>query len=98
MGTLPDGTPVTLDNGQHILIGAYTETLRLMRQVGIAPKDVLLDLPMCLRFPDRQGISFPNWPTPLDALGGIFMARGWSWADKWALLRCACLLYTSRCV
>ncbi len=22
-GALPDGTPVTLDNGQHILIGAY---------------------------------------------------------------------------
>ena len=28
---LPDGRTVTLDNGQHILIGAYTETLRLMR-------------------------------------------------------------------
>ena len=30
-GTLPDGTPITLDNGQHILIGAYLETLRLLR-------------------------------------------------------------------
>ena len=89
MGALPDGTPVTLDNGQHILIGAYTETLRLMRQVGIAPPDVLLDLPMRLQFPDGQGICFANWPTPLDALSGILTARGWSWADKWALLRCA---------
>lgn len=26
----------SLDNGQHILLGAYRETLRLMRQVGIA--------------------------------------------------------------
>ena len=34
-GTLPDGSEVTLDNGQHILIGAYTETLALMRQVGV---------------------------------------------------------------
>ncbi|MEY4736218.1 MAG: hypothetical protein RL302_537, partial [Pseudomonadota bacterium] len=33
--TLPDGTPVVLDNGQHILIGAYTETLKLMRTVGV---------------------------------------------------------------
>ena len=24
-----------LDNGQHILIGAYTELFRLMRQVGV---------------------------------------------------------------
>ena len=31
--TMPDGTEVLLDNGQHILIGAYTETLRLMRLV-----------------------------------------------------------------
>ena len=29
-GTLPDGTEVTLDNGQHILIGAYADTLALM--------------------------------------------------------------------
>ena len=27
----------TLDNGQHILIGAYRETLRLMRMVGAEP-------------------------------------------------------------
>ena len=49
-GTLPDGRPVTLDNGQHILIGAYTETLRLMRLVGIAPDAALLSLPMTLTF------------------------------------------------
>lgn len=29
------GQPLVLDNGQHILIGAYTETLRLMRTVGV---------------------------------------------------------------
>lgn len=86
---LPDGTPVTLDNGQHILIGAYTETLRLMTQVGLQPSDMLLDLPMMLQFPDGQGIRFPDWPTPLDALGGILRAPGWTWADKWAMLRCA---------
>ena len=34
---LPDGTPITLDNGQHILIGAYVDTLRLMRLVGVEP-------------------------------------------------------------
>ena len=86
---LPDGTPVLLDNGQHILIGAYAETLRLMRSVGVTPEQVLLDLPMTLPFPDGLGIRFPNWPTPLDALGGILGARGWSLADKWSLLRTA---------
>jgi len=86
---LPNGTPAPLDNGQHILIGAYTETLALMRVVGIAPEAALLDLPMTLQFPDGRGLKFANWPTPLDALGGILQARGWSLADKWALLRAA---------
>ncbi len=88
-GILPDGTPVTLDNGQHILIGAYTETLRLMRLVGMQPNDAMLTLPMTLLFADGQGLRFPAWPTPLDALGGIVMARGWTVADKWSLLRLA---------
>jgi squalene-associated FAD-dependent desaturase len=88
---LPDGTPVTLDNGQHILIGAYTETLALMRAVGVKPGQVLLDLPMTLQFPDGLGLTFPVWPTPLDALGGIARARGWSLFDKASLMAAALL-------
>lgn len=87
--TLPDGTAVLLDNGQHILIGAYTHTLALMRQVGVDVAQVLLNQPMTLQFPDGGGIRFPDWPTPLDALGGIVGARGWSLADKAVLLRTA---------
>ena len=88
-GTLPDGTPVSLDNGQHILIGAYTETLRLMRLVGVAPDTALLSLPMTLTFADGRGLRLPDWPTPLDALAGIVTARGWRLGDKWSLLRAA---------
>lgn len=88
-GTLPDETPVTLDNGQHILIGAYSETLRLMELVGVHATDTLLRRPMTLVFPDGMGLQFPAWPTPLDALAGILGARGWSLADKWSLLRTA---------
>lgn len=86
---LPDGTPVTLDNGQHILIGAYTETLRLMQFVGVSPATALRRLPMTLLSPDGQGVQFPAWPTPLDALAGIATARGWTLADKASLLRAA---------
>ena len=85
----PDGTPVTLDNGQHILIGAYSQTLRLMRLVGVDPDQALLSVPMTLRFADGLGLQFPAWPTPLDALAGILTAGGWRMADKWSLLRVA---------
>ncbi|MDP2366732.1 hydroxysqualene dehydroxylase HpnE [Rhodoferax sp.] len=88
-GVLPNGAEVTLDNGQHILIGAYTETLRLMRKVGVNPEQALLRLPLNLRYPDGAGLKLPRWPAPLDALCGILMARGWRLDDKLALLRAA---------
>lgn len=88
-GALPDGTPVSLDNGQHILIGAYRNCLRLMRQVGVRPEDSLLRLPLTLQYPDGQGLVLPRWPSPWDTAGGILRARGWSWADKGSLLRSA---------
>ncbi|MBV2163535.1 MAG: hydroxysqualene dehydroxylase HpnE [Comamonas sp.] len=87
--TLPDGTPVTLDNGQHILIGAYAESLRLMRLVGVDVDAALLRLPLALCFPDGQGLQLPDLPPPWDALLGIARARGWCWHDKLALLRAA---------
>lgn len=84
---LPDGGEVLLDNGQHILIAAYSDTLALMRQVGVDPAQVLLRLPLTLRFPDGGGLTLPDWPAPLDAAWGIATARGWSWRDKLSLLR-----------
>lgn len=87
--TLPDGSTALLDNGQHILIGAYVETLRLMEKVGVATDDVLLRLPLVLRDPQGNGLALPAWPAPWDAAGGILAARGWTWADKLSLLRAA---------
>ncbi len=85
--TLPNGQPVLLDNGQHILIGAYSATLALMRQVGVQPERVLQRMPLRLLFPDGSGLRLPDWPAPLDALAGILGARGWGWGDKLGLLR-----------
>jgi squalene-associated FAD-dependent desaturase len=84
---LADGSDTLLDNGQHILIGAYRDTLALMRTVGVNPDTALLRLPLTLLFPDGQGLRLPDWPVPLDVLAGIASARGWSLADKGSLLR-----------
>ncbi len=89
--TLPDGSSVTLDNGQHILIGAYHQTLELMREVGVDPEAALRRLPLNLQFPDGAGLALPLARAPWDALIGIATARGWTWADKLALLRAAAL-------
>ncbi|WP_092007034.1 hydroxysqualene dehydroxylase HpnE [Polaromonas sp. OV174] len=83
------GQPVALDNGQHILIGAYAESLRLMRDLGVDVEASLLRLPLTMQFPDGSGLKLPQWPAPLDAFAGILGARGWSWADRLSLLKVA---------
>ncbi len=88
-GHWPDGTPLPLDNGQHILIGAYTDALQLMRDLDLDIASLLYRMPLTLQFPDGKGLAFPSLPTPLDAFAGILRARGWSWRDKFSLLSAA---------
>ena len=89
--TRPDGVPLRLDNGQHILIGAYRDTLGLMQRLGIEPEQVLLGTPLSLPYPDGGGLQTPTWaarwPAPLDAVAAILTASGWSWGERLALVR-----------
>ena len=81
-----DGGALTLDNGQHLLIGAYAACLRLMRTVGADPDALFTRLPLALSYPDGSGLVLPDAPPPWDALAGIARARGWSWRERAALL------------
>ncbi len=87
----PDGVEVGLDNGQHILIGAYRDTLACMQRVGVVPEDVVWGMSLALPFPDNGGLQTPpwaaRWPAPLDALAAIATTPGWRWHEKVALLR-----------
>lgn len=85
--SLGEGEP--LDNGQHILIGAYTRTLALLRTVGTRPEDALLRCPLVLRYPDGRGLSLPTGPAIPAFVRGVLACRGWGWRDKVALLRTA---------
>lgn len=84
---LPSGEATSLDNGQHILIGAYQRTLALMQRLGIDRQQAFHQTPLRLVFPNGDGLRLPNWPRPWDALAGIALTRGWSWSDKGHLLR-----------
>ena len=88
-GHLPDGRSVALDNGQHILIGAYTETLRLVREVGVDTETALQRLPLTLKFPDGAGLQLPSLPVPLDVLAGILRNGSWPLPERLGLLRAA---------
>src|SRR5690606_29780599 len=55
---------VALDNGQHILVGAYAELFRLMRRVGV-PEDATLRLPLELRYAGGMRLRAPRLPLGL---------------------------------
>ena len=91
--SLPDGSEATLDNGQHILIGAYSNTLQLMRDVGINTATALHCMPLTLQYPDGHGLALPDWRKPwfagIDVAVGVLQAKGWNYKDKLSLLRTA---------
>ena len=80
----------TLDNGQHILLGAYSATLNMMRKVGIDSKKALLRLPLQMCYPHGgSGMHFvaPKLPAPLHLLIALIRASGLSREDKLSLAR-----------
>jgi squalene-associated FAD-dependent desaturase len=77
----------TLDNGQHILIGAYRRTLALMQAVGVSADAALLRQPLTLRYPDGRGLQMPAAPAWLGFGWAVMRCQGWSNADRWSLLR-----------
>jgi hydroxysqualene dehydroxylase len=76
-----------LDNGQHILIGAYTATLGLMRDVGVDPDRVLKRSPLALVGPTGQGLRLRHGPAPLAFALATLMQSDWRWRERLALMR-----------
>ena len=87
---------LSLDNGQHILLGAYSETLRLMRRVGANPERLLLRLPLSLHYPGELELSAARLAPPLNLAVGLLRARGMSWPERFAALRLMTALRRNR--
>ena len=78
-----------LDNGQHILIGAYTETLALMRRVGVDIDAAFVRSPLRISYPDGSGLHLDAGSPAAAFTRAVFARRGWPWAARAALLRAA---------
>jgi hydroxysqualene dehydroxylase len=76
-----------LDNGQHLLIGAYRETLALMRRVGVAPDTAFVRQPFVLRYPDGFSLKAARLPAPLHLAAALLTAHGLTWHTRWAMVR-----------
>jgi squalene-associated FAD-dependent desaturase len=80
---------LALDNGQHILIGAYRQTLELMRTVGVVESAAFDRRPLELRYPDGRGLRMPAGPAWRGFGLAVATCRGWTWRDRVALVRAA---------
>ena len=84
---------LTLDNGQHILLGAYRQSLQVMRDVGVDINQSFLRLPLQMMYPPLDdGMQFsapssPLLPAPLHLLIALWQSKGLEKEDKLALAR-----------
>lgn len=86
---------VTVDNGTHIMIGAYTEILRLMQKVHYSPgnyteKNWLKRQSLTLNYKQnlKPAINLPciPLPAPFNVIGSFLFAQGLSLKDKICVL------------
>ena len=78
---------LALDNGQHLLVGAYTEILQLMRLVGARPDRLLARSPLHLLYPGHFALRLPSLPAPLHLAIGLLRARGATIGEKLSAAR-----------
>jgi hydroxysqualene dehydroxylase len=80
-----------LDNGQHILLGAYVETLKLLASIGVQESDAFLRLPLDLEIRDQNKTAFklspPSFlPAPFNQLLGFLCCEGLNWRERMAVI------------
>ena len=77
-----------VDNGQHILLGCYTDTFSFLREIGAAD-NVRAQPQLAVSMIDRQGrrsrLSCPPLPPPLHLLSGVMDWSALSWRDRLSL-------------
>lgn len=81
---------LNVDNGQHLLIGAYTESLNLMKTVSVDTSTPLKRLPLLLTVVDKENTTLrlkaPALPAPLHLLYALFTAKGLKLKDRVAAI------------
>jgi squalene-associated FAD-dependent desaturase len=77
----------TLDNGQHILSGAYSALLARMDLVGAVAADAFERVPLQLSMPPHFSLRAARLPAPFHTLFALLTASGLSWSERAAAVR-----------
>jgi len=79
-----------VDNGQHILMGCYDETLRFLQRIG-TQNLVRWQTGLAVSMIDRRGaestLQLPAVASPLHFLGGVLAWDALTWGERASLLR-----------
>ncbi len=78
---------LALDNGLHLLIGAYSELLRLVELVGEDPARLFLRTPLTWHVQDRLTLRAANLPAPLHLLAALLGSRGLTLGERLGAVR-----------
>jgi squalene-associated FAD-dependent desaturase len=71
-----------LDNGQHLLLGCYHNTLRLIEKTGGDSEADFLRVPLQLELHREFSMKAPQLPAPLHLLSALLRAKGLSAHDR----------------
>lgn len=71
-----------LDNGQHLLLGCYRQTLRMIEKVGGNPEKDFLRLPLQLDLHGEFSLKTPRLPAPLHLLVALLTAQGLTFGER----------------
>ena len=71
-----------LDNGQHILLGCYQQTLHLIEKVGGDPSQDFLRMPLQLDLHGHFSLRAPPLPAPFHLLAALLTAHGLTMAER----------------
>lgn len=78
---------LALDNGLHILIGAYSELIRLVELVGENPARSFLRTPLTWHIHDRLHLRALNLPAPLHLAAALLTANGLALSERFGVLQ-----------
>lgn len=77
----------TVDNGQHLLLGAYSSTLSLMQELGIDLQSSFYRFDLDIQSADQRfRFKTAPLPAPFHLLGPLFQAKGLSLRERFALV------------
>lgn len=85
---VPVSGNLALDNGQHIMLGAYQHTLQLMQRLHRDPDRLLLRFGLKLQAASGDfELRCRALPSPWHAVSAVALAKGWHTPEKAALLK-----------